>query len=133
MKEERETIFAQYLKTLMEEHDPPMGIRELAAALDITYEHVRRMVRGANLPSKILHREIARTFKVALSEVDRKAKEDKFQREYGEGSPVPLFDPEVEAIAKAWTLFSEEQKAEMMSLLKKLLHDSNRAAKRKTK
>jgi transcriptional regulator with XRE-family HTH domain len=75
--------FAEHLATLMEEHDPPLGIKELAEAIGITYEHARRLVRGLSIPSPAILIVLADVFGVDRGVLQGLAKTTKFERQYG--------------------------------------------------
>jgi transcriptional regulator with XRE-family HTH domain len=110
--------FAEHLATLMEEHDPPLGIKELAEAIGITYEHARRLVRGLSIPSPAILIVLADVFGVDRGVLQGLAK-----------TPSALAHPEVEMIAKAWNMLSEKQRAEILTLVKRSLHENNKNVK----
>jgi transcriptional regulator with XRE-family HTH domain len=121
--------FAEHLATLMEEHDPPLGIKELAEAIGITYEHARRLVRGLSIPSPAILIVLADVFGVDRGVLQGLAKTTKFERQYGRTAPSALAHPEVEMIAKAWNMLSEKQRAEILTLVKRSLHENNKNVK----
>jgi hypothetical protein len=122
--------FSERLQQLMEEHDPPLGIKELADTLQISYEHTRKMARGLSVPTRFLIRGLADVFGVDAAELESVAKTDMFQRKYGEMSTTPIFNPEVAPFATAWHMLTDPQKNALLSQLKTFM--SKNAAKAKT-
>lgn len=117
----------------MESHDPPLGIKELADMIDTSYEHARRMVRGALVPSKFVIRAIAQSFKVNPEELEAVAKTDKFKREYGDGTPTPIFNAEVAPFAKSWHMLRDDQRAALLRQLKGYLNDNLKIMQKQSK
>jgi hypothetical protein len=121
--------FADRLQRLMDEHDPPLGIKELADMLDTSYEHARKMVRGLTVPSHFIVGAIAQLFGVDASELNEVAKLDSFHRKFGEGTPTPVFNSEVAPFASAWSVLTEGQKTQLLTLLKQFVSANARKAK----
>ncbi len=126
-KKQTEQSFAARLQQLMDEHNPPWGIQELADAVQVSYEHTRKMVRGLSVPSKFVIRALAEIFKIDASELEAVAKTDQFHRKYGEDSPTPIFNPEVAPFATAWTMLTEAQKTFLLTHLKTFVSKNAKA------
>lgn len=120
-KKQTSQTFAERLQILMEQHDPPLGIKELADKLQISYEHSRKIARGLSVPTRFLIIALAQVFGVDSAELEAIARADQFRRKFGEDSPTPIFNPEVVPFAKAWPMLTEAQKNELLTALKKLV------------
>lgn len=111
--------FAQRLEHLMETHDPPLSMMDLSDKLQTTYEHVRKMCRGISVPTRFVVLALADIFQVSSEELETLAKEDRFRRKFGDQSPTPIFNPEVQPFATAWPFLSDTAKADLLERLKK--------------
>ena len=113
--------FPQRLQQLMDEHNPPFDLKELADVVGCSYEHARKMLRGITLPSKFLLQAIARVFDVDESELEAVVRATRFQKEYGTDAPGSVFNPEVLPFATAWPVLTDIQKSQLLSQLKKFV------------
>jgi transcriptional regulator with XRE-family HTH domain len=73
--------FGTAFATALREHE--MGLRELAAKTDGTYEHMRKLAKGLAYPSKYLLKEICKVLKLDMDEMDKLITQDKLQLKYG--------------------------------------------------
>ena len=128
MQKQEQNTFAERLQFLMEHHDPPYGIKELADELQTSYEHVRKMVRGLTVPSHFIVQNLATLFEVDAMELNMMAKQDNFRRKFGSEAPTPIFHPEVQPFAAAWTLLTEQQKDVLLTTLKDFLSKNRKAS-----
>lgn len=113
----------------MDNHEPPLGIKEFADVLGISYEHSRKMVRGLAVPTRFLILAIAKEFGEDPGELERLAKEDSFRRKYGAESPTPIFNPEVAPFATAWHMLTDSQKNDLLARLKTHVAANTKKAK----
>src|SRR5690242_14789460 len=58
-------------------------LRELAAKLDGSYEHMRKVYKGLAYPSKYLLKEICKALKLDLAEMEQLVTKDKLERQFG--------------------------------------------------
>jgi transcriptional regulator with XRE-family HTH domain len=63
-----------------------MSVRELAAATDSTYEHMRKLVRGWAYPSKYILKEICKTLNLDLADMQKMVDADKMQHKFGKNA-----------------------------------------------
>jgi transcriptional regulator with XRE-family HTH domain len=80
-----QTQLGQYLSDAMARAG--LSIKELAERCDVSYEYIRRLVRGEGLPSKHMLRVIAAEVGADRKEVERLLVADSIRRDYGK---VPL-------------------------------------------
>ncbi len=101
---------AQMLAERMNELD--LTIRQVAERTGLTYEHIRKLVKGAASPSKLALHEICRALELDAEETEKLAVADRIERKYG-GIPHALVGkhPELSLLAPWWDLLTEEQKA----------------------
>jgi transcriptional regulator with XRE-family HTH domain len=83
---------------------------DLALAIDMTYEHVRKICHGLAFPSKFMLREICKFLDLDEPKMDDLLKQDKILREYGE-MPQALTgkDPRYTKIEMMLPKISEDQ------------------------
>jgi hypothetical protein len=95
-----------------------MTMRDLAADLDMTYEFVRRLLRGDSLMSKANLKVMSARFKWNYPEMEKMLVQDRFRRNNGaEGAIAQAFNPEVDPFEKGWALLNDEQKEMLLSQL----------------
>lgn len=101
--------FAEKLNARMEEID--VDIRRLAEAVDTTYEHTRRVVRGLSVPSNPLLRAICTELELDYDEMKELAMADKLKRKYGSAlASLTERNPELEPLERLWPDLTDEQK-----------------------
>jgi transcriptional regulator with XRE-family HTH domain len=109
--------------------DRGLSIRDLAAKLDITYEHVRRITRGEGVPSKFVLKAVCEALGLNFKEAEKLATADRIQKKYGD---VPLElagkEPELEPLERVWSELSEEQKRNILSMAQAWARSNRRAA-----
>jgi transcriptional regulator with XRE-family HTH domain len=95
-----------------------LAIKDLAAMLDVTYEHARRLVRGEGVPSRPLIRRLAEALHLSFDDLNRLATADKIRMKFG---TVPLElagkNPELEPIERVWTHLTPDQKRDATTLV----------------
>jgi len=109
--------FANRLRELMLQHNPPMQIIDLSDALQVTYEAARKMVRGRGVPSRFVILEIANFFGTDSADLEAVARADRLRRKYGAEFLLAILDPEVALFNGAWPHLTEEQKTELLARL----------------
>lgn len=108
---------ASELQRLMDQYDPPLSIRGLSVKLGVSYEYVRRLVRGLVLPSELASRELARFFGIDCEVFAALVERDRIAREYGNAYLIPNSDPELAKLASSWELLTVKQKQALLSQL----------------
>lgn len=95
-----------------------MSIKDLAEAVDITYEHSRRLSRGESLPSKFILREVCKVLGISLQEAERAATADRINKKFG-GIPAEMSGkiPSLSAIERVWNSLTEEQQADATAMI----------------
>lgn len=117
--------FAAELDRLMRQHEPRFSIKTLADELGLTYEFVRKLVRGSNLPSPGTMINMARLFGVEVSELEELVKEDQFAATFGREIASILFNPETKALVLGLNQLDNIGKKQVLGLLDKLLRETN--------
>lgn len=107
--------------------DRGVSIRDLAKKIEVTYEHMRRIVRGAGEPSKYVLKLICDELKLPYKELLDVAKATEMQEKYGD-LPVVLAGkkPGMEPIDRVWDQLTEDQQ-EGMVVLAQAWAQANRA------
>ena len=109
--------FALELKRLMSEHDPPLDIKKLADSMSLSYEHVRKIVRGLSVPTRFIILALAAYFDVDSAELEAIAKADLFKRKYGEEFEIPASSPGLREIVSEWGKLTGVQKEALLTML----------------
>jgi transcriptional regulator with XRE-family HTH domain len=105
-----------------------VSAKELADRVKITYEHVRKLIRGDAYPSKSLLTLICQTLEWDSDKATQLAHTDKIERKFG-GVPALLAgkNPELSDIERHWEYLHDEQK-ETVKVLVAALADRNRTS-----
>lgn len=95
-----------------------LTIRDLAIKLGLTYEHIRRVVRGEAIPSKFILKPMCDELGIAFDEVDQIATGEKIRKKYG-AIPVDLTprDPDLSVIEKLWRQLSKGHRKDALSMM----------------
>lgn len=119
------TQIAVLLKQEMDEEN--LTLNDLAKEFGLTYEYIRRVVRGMNTPSKTVLRLFAHKFKWDYKEVEELLVQDRFRLHNGEsGAIAQNLNPEVEPFEKAWHLLESGQKDILMQQFNLFLSQNSR-------
>jgi transcriptional regulator with XRE-family HTH domain len=123
--------FARALAERMNERGT--SIRELAQQTGLTYEHIRKLAKGAAYPSGLALRELCRILALPESAMQELIVADRLEKKYG-GIPHALAGkhPELSLLARSWDLLTAEQK-DMFRIQIKSVAEANEkiAAQRK--
>lgn len=94
-----------------------LSIKDVAAKCDVTYEHIRGIVRGYLVPSKYLLPQLAKVLKTDQHDLDKLATADKIRMKYGKITvEMAGKNPELEPLEKVWDYLSEEHKTDLISM-----------------
>jgi transcriptional regulator with XRE-family HTH domain len=95
-----------------------LSIRDVSGNVDMTYEHVRRIVRGEALPSRFVLKPMCEYLGLNYKEADKLANADRIRKKFG---TIPLElagkNPELEPIEKVWNKLTEQQKRDAISMI----------------
>jgi len=96
-----------------------VSIRGLAEQVDMTYEHVRRIVRGENVPANVVLRAICTKLGIDYKEAEKLAVAAKIVSQYG-NIPYELAgkNPELVPIENAWPTLRKEQKDAVLAMVR---------------
>lgn len=113
--------FAAELNRLMETHEPPLSIRDLSEKLGLTYEFVRKLLRGQNLPTHSSVVLISRIFDAPAEELKLLVQEDKCATEYGRAVASVLFHPTLRSLIEKMSKLGDDEREHVLRLLHDLL------------
>lgn len=93
-----------------------VSIAELAQRVGATYEHVRSLVRGKAVPSKMMVQALADALRINRAELERLATADRIRAKFGK-IPLELAgkNPELEPLERLWPHLSKEHKADLIA------------------
>ena len=108
---------SEVISARLEETD--MSIKDLSDAIDIVYEHTRRIVRGEAVPSKQTLKVICTALKLNYTELLETLNEAKVREKYGD---LPLMmagrKPSLEPLERVWDMLAPEQQQDIISMAK---------------
>jgi transcriptional regulator with XRE-family HTH domain len=92
-----------------------VSIREVATKVGTSYEHVRNIVKGNAVPSKLMVRALAEALRMDKEELERIATADRIRIKFG---TIPLElagkNPELEPLERIWKQLSQEHKGDLI-------------------
>lgn len=88
-----------------------LTIKDLARATGLSYEHVRKVVKGAAYPSRLALHELCRALKLDGRKMESLGVADRLEKKYG-GVPHALAGkhPELSLLAQSWDVLTPDQK-----------------------
>ena len=88
-----------------------LSIKDVAARSGLTYEHIRKLVKGEAYPSRLALQELCEVLALDQPAMDQLAIADRLEHKYG-GIPHAHAGrhPELSLLARWWDLLTEEQK-----------------------
>ena len=103
------------------------SINDAAREFDLTYEYVRRVVRGLNIPSKTVLILFCQRFKWDYKEMENLLVQDRFRARNGEfGAVAQQFEPEVQPFERGWSMLDSNQKGILLAQLQLFLAQNKR-------
>jgi transcriptional regulator with XRE-family HTH domain len=115
-------------KILERMSDLDLTSRQLAERTSISYEHIRKLIRGLAYPSAKAIVSLSKTLKIPKSELEQLAIADRIQFKYKD-SPEKIkgmfeMNPELAPLESLWTLLNKEQKKSVITFAQ-MLADQN--------
>lgn len=117
--------FANELSALMRDHQPRLSISMLAEQLGFTYEFVRKLIRGQNLPTQSTLIAMARIFGVEASALEGWVREDKCAEMFGREFALLLSCAEAKELITGFVRLDQTGKEKVLALIKELIGSSN--------
>jgi len=101
-----------------------LGIRDVAAQVDISYEFARRLVKGEALPSKWVLLVLSEKLNLDKSELEQAAVADRIQAKFGDAAlKLAGKDPEIQPFINILQQLDEGRRKTAMLLLRGLLSE----------
>lgn len=111
--EDSATRLSEFISQRMEEQG--VSLNDLATRINITYEHVRRVVRGVGAPSKYVLKLICEELKLPLREAEKLAMTDKLGTKYGKLLTEYMGKkPGMEPLELVWDSLSEAHQHDLI-------------------
>lgn len=115
-KVEAFTSVAETVSEAMKEQG--VSIRDLAIKLGLTYEHVRRVVRGEAIPSKFILKPLCVELGIDYDEVDKLATGEKIRKKYGAiTTDLSPQNPTLEKVQRMFNALNETQQKDLLDML----------------
>lgn len=113
------TLLSDRLNAALE--NKGMSLQELADATDMSYEYVRRLVKGEAVPSVRVLRDLARVLSLDQQALIDDANADRLKARMGDQFEKMLGkNPELAPIERFWDRLTEEQKQTVTTLVRTL-------------
>lgn len=108
-----------------------LTVRQLAERAGLSYEHIRKLVKGAASPSRLTLRELCRVLQMDANQMQSLAVADRIEKKYG-GIPHALAGkhPELSLLAPWWDKLTEEQKTSFRIQIKSVAEANQREVAR---
>ena len=125
VKVKSEGRLAQALIKRMNELD--LTIRQLAAQSGMSYEHVRKLIKGITYPSRLALQELCCVLDLDPKQMNYLLTADRIEKKYG-GIPHALkgAHPELSLLVPWWDLLSDEQKSSFRIQMKSVAEANQR-------
>lgn len=106
-----------------------LTIKDVASRSGLTYEHVRKLVKGEAYPSRLALRELCQVLKLEHGEMNELAVADRLEKKYG-GIPHALAGrhPELSLLERWWDLLTEDQKESFRIQIRSVAESNERMA-----
>ncbi len=115
MSEQHQTRLAEILNEAMKLQG--VSIRDLALATGVTYEHIRRVVRGLNNPATPLLKLICGFLQLPFDDLKQYAAADELERKYGDVPAILAGKvPDMVMLERYWAYLTPEQKADLTTM-----------------
>jgi hypothetical protein len=102
----------------------PISLRDLADAVDYSYEHIRKIVTGKPVVSPELNQKICEVLGLDREQMMEIAKGEKVIRRYGRVPLAPLPSPGASAIVEMWDQLEEADQARLSRFAEDLVAGS---------
>jgi transcriptional regulator with XRE-family HTH domain len=109
-----------------------LTLRQVAERTGLTYEHIRKLVKGEAYPSKLALREVCRVLDLDIATMETLAVADRVESKYG-GIPHALAGkhPELSLLAPWWDLLTPEQKDSFRVQIRSVAEANQKVPQRK--
>jgi transcriptional regulator with XRE-family HTH domain len=97
-----------------------ISIRDLSTRLTISYEHIRRIVKGESIPSLYILKAISQALGLQAEEMERLAKVGRLNKKFG-SLPIELSgkDSTLQPIEQIWNDLTAEHKEDLIAMARK--------------
>lgn len=98
--------------------DQGLGIRDVAEKLDLTYEHVRRIVRGEAIPSRYILKPLSELLGLNYEDVETLAMAERIRKKYG-AIQVDILprNAAFEPVEKVWNKLNDKQRKDALTMM----------------
>lgn len=105
-----------------------MNVRDLAAAIDGSYEHLRKLLKGLAYPSGYLLKDICKVLKLDFNEMENLVTQDKLEAKFGSSLHAVMgTDPNLSPFAELIPHLTQEQRESFLAQMKAVMRQNRRA------
>lgn len=99
-----------------------VSLRELAQPLDVTYEHLRKLIRSEALPSDYLLKDLCKHLGLNLADMEEAVTRDKMAKQYSAGalSKVMKRNPRIARLEPLISVLSDAEYETVLSMIRGL-------------
>jgi transcriptional regulator with XRE-family HTH domain len=102
-------------------NEKSMSLRDLAAKLDMTYEHMRKLMTNRSHPERLTLKEICHVTGLDFKKMEELVVQDKMDRDYGDARYTAVGrSPRVKQIEPLVSSLSDEQFRMVLAMLRGL-------------
>lgn len=114
-RKEHESL-SEWVDTAMQNQG--LGIRDVAEKLDLTYEHVRRIVRGEAIPSRYILKPLCELLGLNYEDVETLAMAERIRKKYG-AIQVDILprNAAFEPVEKVWNKLNDKQRRDALTMM----------------
>jgi transcriptional regulator with XRE-family HTH domain len=100
-----------------------LSIRDLATKVEVSYEAIRRIIGGSQLPSKRLLKDLCDILQMDFESTDQMRQVEDIRRRHG-SLPAKMTgkNPELQPIEDMWAFLSEAEKEQIVALVRYYAH-----------
>ena len=119
------TQIAHRLQQAMDREN--LSLHDMTKEFEMSYEYMRRVTKGMNLPSKAVLKHFSHRFRWDYAEMEKLLVQDRFRLKNGaQGAIAQEFDPEVEPFEKSFRFLDKSQKEILLAQLNLFLAQNRR-------
>ena len=108
-----------------------LSIKEVAEKVGSSYHHIRNVVRGNIVPSRLMAKALAEALGIDPQDLERDAVADRIRIKFG-NMPFEIAgkNPELVPIERVWDKLSEEHKQDIISIVRTFARRDSAEAKK---
>ena len=116
--------FGQMLASALDRKE--MSVADLAARVETSYEHMRKLFKGTAYPSKELLRKVTRATGMNFEEAEEAAMRDRMEKKFGPAQVSGTIHPRMAAWEALIPQLTDAQNELLLSMVRGLIRETRR-------